>query len=246
MELDGRKYPAIDDDGYRLPQDLHKANPSEACASPLGYHHHRLLGTRSRKFSSPEGRLYDGDDLLPFLGSESFSRVSAQSHTLRCSDIIPDGPPSQCSCIHRNASEVSSSPGIFSYTEKGAISMGIICPGGGTWAYRSARSAVRLSRDTCAGGKGLFVASMYHPIIRTHAYLTRGRSDARRDSILRLASSVCLLRSLLRPARIRQMSFRTVHWAPSWNTVTLASMATQVSPEIQSCITRSCRVGLGI
>ena len=27
MELDGRQYPEIDDDGYRLPQDLHQSNP---------------------------------------------------------------------------------------------------------------------------------------------------------------------------------------------------------------------------
>ena len=45
MELDGRQYPAIDDAGYRLPQDLHQANQYEVYASSLEDHHHRLLGT---------------------------------------------------------------------------------------------------------------------------------------------------------------------------------------------------------
>ena len=65
MELDGRQYPVIDDARYRLPQDLHQANPSEVVASPLGDHHHRLPGAWCREFSSPEGRLNDGNDLLP-------------------------------------------------------------------------------------------------------------------------------------------------------------------------------------
>ena len=64
MELDGRRYPAIDDYGYHLPQDFHQANTYEVSASPLGDHHHRLLGTQRRNLSSPEGRLYDGEKLL--------------------------------------------------------------------------------------------------------------------------------------------------------------------------------------
>ena len=36
MELDGRKYLAIDDSGYSLPQDLQQANPPEVGASPFG------------------------------------------------------------------------------------------------------------------------------------------------------------------------------------------------------------------
>ena len=65
MELDGRRYPAIDDSGYHLPQDLHQTNPYEVDAYPLGYHHQLLPGTRRREFSSPECGLYDGDKLLP-------------------------------------------------------------------------------------------------------------------------------------------------------------------------------------
>ena len=48
MDIYGRKYLVIDDVVYCLPQDLQQANPSEVSASPLGYHHHRLPGTRRR------------------------------------------------------------------------------------------------------------------------------------------------------------------------------------------------------
>ena len=65
MERDGRRYLVIDYGGYCHPQDLHQANNFEFGASPLGGNHHRLQGTRLREFSSHEGRLYDGDDLLP-------------------------------------------------------------------------------------------------------------------------------------------------------------------------------------
>ena len=76
--------------------------------------------------------------------------------------------------------------------------------------------------------------------------LTRGGSDARRDLIVRPASYDRLVLSVIRHARIRRMSFRTVLWDPSWCAVTLVSMAAQVSSEIQACLNRSLRVGLGI
>ena len=64
MKLDGRQYLSIDDSVYRLPQDLHQANSSEAGSSPLGFHNHFLTCTQCREFSYPEGRMYGGDDLL--------------------------------------------------------------------------------------------------------------------------------------------------------------------------------------
>ena len=65
MELDGRQWLAVDNSGYRLPQDLHQSNTPKLGASSLGDHHHRLLGARRRELSSPEVRLYDGGNLLP-------------------------------------------------------------------------------------------------------------------------------------------------------------------------------------
>ena len=58
MKLDVRNYPAIDDAGCYLPQDLHQANLPEVCASPIGDHHHRLPGTWRRESPPPEGRMY--------------------------------------------------------------------------------------------------------------------------------------------------------------------------------------------
>ena len=66
MELDGRRYPEIDDVGYHFPQDLHQANPSEVGNYPLQDHHQHLSGTWHQEFSSLEGCLYDGNKLLPF------------------------------------------------------------------------------------------------------------------------------------------------------------------------------------
>ena len=65
MELDIRRYQAIDDSGYHLLQDLHQANSSEVGASTLGYHHHPLPCSRRRELSPPEVRMNYGDDLLP-------------------------------------------------------------------------------------------------------------------------------------------------------------------------------------
>ena len=64
IELDGRQYLAIDNSGYCLPQDLRQASPPEVSTYPLGDHNHRLSGAWRREFSSPEGRLYDCNNLL--------------------------------------------------------------------------------------------------------------------------------------------------------------------------------------
>ena len=109
-----------------------------------------------------------------FPGSGYSPCVAARSHILRCSALIMDRPLARCSCIRSTASEISSSPGILSSTGKGDTSVGIGRPGGGTWVYRSVRSAVSVSRDICAGGKVLSAASTYHPHIHTHASLTGG------------------------------------------------------------------------
>ena len=65
MELYGRRLPVIDDYGYRLTQDLYQANLPEFVASPLRNHQHCLPGAQRPKFSSPEVRLYYGENLLP-------------------------------------------------------------------------------------------------------------------------------------------------------------------------------------
>ena len=72
MELDGRQYPVIYNARYRLPQDLHQSNPYEVGALPLGDYRHRLPVTQLREISSSEGRIYDGDDLLPVYRVELF------------------------------------------------------------------------------------------------------------------------------------------------------------------------------
>ena len=109
-----------------------------------------------------------------FPGSRHYSRVTALSQILRCSALMPDGPSSRCSCRCSTTSAISSSLGMVSSTGNGANSMGIGLPGGRTWAYGSANSSVRVSRDICAGGGGLSAASLYHPHIQTHESLTRG------------------------------------------------------------------------
>ena len=103
-----------------------------------------------------------------------------------------DGPVAQCSRIRSTSSAISSSPGLLSSTGKGATSMGIGRPGGGTWAYSSARSTVKVSRDICAGGRGLLAASLYHPRIYTHESLTRGGGGVRYEGVI--YSVACLLR----------------------------------------------------
>ena len=167
-----------------------------------------------------------------FPGLGSSSHVDMQSHILRFSALMPGGPLTQCSNSRSTASEISSLVGILLSTGKGATSMGIGLPGGGTWAYRSARSAIKVSRDKRAGGGGLLATFMCHPRIRTHVSLTRGIYDSRRDSIVQPNSSACLFRSILRPAQIHCLSCRTVHWSPYRRAVTLAPMAEHVSSEI--------------
>ena len=66
MELDGRRYPDIDDARYCLSKYLHQTNPPEVGAYYLEDHHHHLPGARRREFSSPEGCMYDGYNLFPF------------------------------------------------------------------------------------------------------------------------------------------------------------------------------------
>ena len=72
MKLDGILYPEIENAGYRLPQGLHQSNPSEVGASPLGGHHHLPPDTRRIKLSSPEGCLYNGNELLLVLQFGAF------------------------------------------------------------------------------------------------------------------------------------------------------------------------------
>ena len=82
MELDGRRYPEIDDAIYRLQQDLYQANPSEVCSSPIGDNHTCLPGTHRREFSSPVGRLYDSNALLSVSQFGVFLlRCRAKPHT---------------------------------------------------------------------------------------------------------------------------------------------------------------------
>ena len=95
-----------------------------------------------------------------FPRSGSSSCISAQSHILRYSALIPYGPLARCSCSHSTALAISSSPGIFLSTMKGGTYMVIGCPGVGTWVYSSARSSVRVSRYTRTGGGGLLAASL--------------------------------------------------------------------------------------
>ena len=59
-------------------------------------------------------------------------------------------------------------------------------------------------------------------------------------------SSACLFQSVLRPVQTHLMSFWMVRCYTYQRKVTLASMAAQVSSEIQACLTRSRRGGLGI
>ena len=96
MELDGRRYPAIDDSRYRLPQKLHQANPYEVGASPLWDNHHCLPGTQLSNFSSTEGHLYDGENLIAVTWVGSFlpiRRVKPHPevfgpHTRRASGVM--------------------------------------------------------------------------------------------------------------------------------------------------------------
>ena len=53
------------------------------------------------------------------------SRVAAQSYILKCSTLMPDGPPAQCICIHSTESIIYSSPRILSSNGKGDTSIGI-------------------------------------------------------------------------------------------------------------------------
>ena len=123
----------------------------------------------------------------------SSSRVSVQSHILRCSALIPDGPPEQCSRIPSTALTIYSSPGILSSTGKGTTSTGLGFPGGRTCLYSSARVSVRFYRYTRAGGKGLLAASMYQLRIRNQASLTRGGVLCKEG----LNIAFCLLRTSL-------------------------------------------------
>ena len=246
MELDGRQYTAIEDSGYCLPQDLHQANTSEVGDSPFGDHNHHLLGTRCCELSSPEGNLYYDNNITPVSRVRVFLLCChAKPHPKVFCPHSGRASGTMYSRTHHHLSNILLPWDILS-TGKGSISMGIGHPGSGTWVYISASSTVRFSRDRHAGGGGLLAEYLYHPRIRTHAHLTRGGSDTRRDSIVQSASSTCLFQSVLRPARIRRLSCRTVHCPPSWSVVTLAYMAAHISSEIQSRLTRSCRGGLGI
>ena len=125
-----------------------------------------------------------------FLGSGSSSRVAAQSHNLMCLALIPDGPLARCSCSRRTALAISSSPGVFSYTCKGAIYMGIGIPSGGTLAYSSSRSAATVSRGRRWGSVGRISIPPPHLdpwIVRPDSY-------------------ACLFKTVLSPARIRWLS----------------------------------------
>ena len=65
IKLDGIQYPEIDNARYCLLQDLHQSYLPEVGASPFGDHHFCLSGVRRREFSSPEGCMYDDNNLLP-------------------------------------------------------------------------------------------------------------------------------------------------------------------------------------
>ena len=176
-----------------------------------------------------------------FPGLEFSFHVATRSHILRCLALILDGPPAQCSCRCSTALEISSFPRILSSTGKGDTSMVIFFSSGGTWIYSFARSAVRVSREICARDGGLLAAYLSHPCIWTHASLTSWGSDSRRYLTVQPDFSSRLFRSVMRPTRIYQLGSRTVRWSPSGRSVTLASMAAQVSSEIQACHTRTLR-----
>ena len=60
------------------------------------------------------------------------------------------------------------------------------------------------------GGGGSIGRVLVPPRISTHASLTRGESNARRDLMALPVSSALLFRYVLMPARIHRLSFRTV------------------------------------
>ena len=94
------------------------------------------------------------------------------------------------------------------------------------------------------GEGGLLTTSLYHLRIQTHTSLTRWGSDASKDYMALSASTSFLFRSIWRPARIYQLSCRTVRLAPSQRAVTLASIDAQVLSEIHACCTLLRRGGL--
>ena len=102
------------------------------------------------------------------------------------------------------ASEISYFPGILESTGKGATSMGIGLPGDRKWAYSSTRSYVRVSRNTRAGGGGLFTASLYHPSIQTQASLTRG--GIRCEEVVSSAACLLHLSLLIRAEALTDLS----------------------------------------
>ena len=65
--------------------------------------------------------------------SGSSSLISYQSHWQKCSASIANGPPEWFRRRHSTASEISASPLIYSFTEKGVTSTGMELPVGGTW-----------------------------------------------------------------------------------------------------------------
>ena len=56
-------------------------------------------------------------------------------------------------------------------------------PGGGTFRYIVTRYSAIRSIVTQLGGRAQSVEYLYHPFIRFNASLTRGWSEARRDSM---------------------------------------------------------------
>ena len=89
------------------------------------------------------------------------------------------------------------------------------------------------SPGICAPGVGVFWPHLCTPPASIPMTLLQGGGvDARRELIIWPASSARLFRSVLRPVHIFRLSLWMVRWAPSRRAVNLASMAVQVSSEI--------------
>ena len=104
-----------------------------------------------------------------FVASGVSSHVASINHWRRCSARIFNGPPKRFCQILHTAQEISSSSGMESSTRKGCTPMGVGCPGGGTFRYTSAHSAVMVGMAILAGGGGQSTSSLYHIHILIHA-----------------------------------------------------------------------------
>ena len=101
----------------------------------------------------------------------SFSSVAALIHTFRCSDCIPDNPPTRPMWSPLTFITIPFPPGVPSGISSIRTRISIVSPSGGHYLWRSSLLADIFPIPSLVGSGGCYLAGRYQHCMVPQAYL---------------------------------------------------------------------------